>query len=179
MYLHLTTLLIASFFSLGISQDEPIELIPVDAGTEDRGSISGSLKVVRTNLQQNQSFEQLFRVAGSKDIYIRKAGGLQAVFRNPVYFGSGDDAIPLVPVGTIYCIGGVRPELLKQLGQLQNDEDDFEEWTQKDIPIKRRRQAQQAKTSVVSHSKTIQFIDNESYRRKRLASFVLDIILVQ
>ena len=179
MFLHLTTLLIASFFSFGISHDEPVELIPVDGGIEDRGSISGTLKVVRTNLLQSQSFEQLFRVAGSKDIYIRKAGGLQAVFRNPAYLGSGDDAIPLVPAGTIYCIGGIRPELLKQLGHLQNEDDEIEERTQEEIPIKRRWQSSQGQTSVVTHSKTIQFIDNESYRRKRLTSFVLEIALMQ
>ena len=41
MFLHITTLFIASFFSIGISSNDPIELIPVDAGVEDRGSISG------------------------------------------------------------------------------------------------------------------------------------------
>jgi len=179
MFLHLTTLFIASFFSIGLSSTDPIELIPVDAGIEDRGSISGSLKVVQTNLQQNQSFEQLFRVAGSKDIYIRKAGGLRAVFRNPAYVGSGDNAIPLIPAGTIYCIGGVRPELLKQLGHLQKEDSEIEAWTQEDIPIKRKRQSSNRIPKVVPMSKTIQFIDNESYRRKRLTSFVLDIVLLQ
>ena len=139
----------------------------------------GSLKVVRTSLQQNQSFEQLFRVAGSKDIYIRKAGGLRAVFRNPAYLGSGDNAIPLIPAGTIYCIGGVRPELLKQLGHLQKEDSEIEAWVQEDIPIKRKRQSSNRIPKVAPMSKTIKFIDNESYRRKRLTSFVLDIVLLQ
>ena len=121
MFLHFTILSFISMTSFMLMQDDPIQLIPVDAGFEDRGSLSDSLRVVPKDLRQNQSFEQLYKVAGSNDIYVRKAGGLSAVFKNPVYIDAESGSIPIVPAGTVYCIGAIRPELLRQLGHLYDE----------------------------------------------------------
>ena len=77
MVFKFATILIASLCTL-----EQVELVPVDAGVEDRGALSTSLFVEPKDLRQNQSFERLYKVEGSDDVYVRKAGGLKAIFRS-------------------------------------------------------------------------------------------------
>ena len=177
MILHFAINGILVFFATFLQQGDPIKLVPVDAGVEDRGTLSDSLRVVQKDLRLNHSFEQLFKVAGSQDIYIRKAGGLRAVFRNPIYIETARGSIPIVPAGTVYCIGPIRSDLLQQLGYVYEvDQPD----TQESIytpPIQQPSiQVPRQEISIPKRVSTIRFFDDATYRRKRLASFVLDVV---
>jgi hypothetical protein len=153
-------------------QSTPVELIPVDAGVEDRTVLSESLRVEPYDMRENQSFEQLFRVEGSPQIYVRRAGSLHAVFRDPLYVETVGGSIPLVPTSTIYCIGEVTHNVLNQLGVIATGEkvivdegtsvQEIEKWN----PV----------SPAISHTPliSIRFLDDEGYRRRRLASFVLE-----
>lgn len=175
------TLLSSTFsvicFLFVFQSTDPIQLIPVDGGVVDRGALSSSLQVQQTGYRQDNSFEKLYRIAGSEDVYVRTSGGLHAVFRSSEYMQTKDGEIPLVPAGTVYCIGKLRPEFIAQLGVLQSPR------TQETIP----EMMVQAELVTVLTSPTpikkkpmvrsIEFLENESYRRQRLASFVLEIVL--
>ena len=153
-------------------QPTPVELIPVDAGVEDRTVLSESLRVEPYDMRENQSFEQLFRVEGSPQIYVRRAGSLHAVFRDPLYVETVGGSIPLVPTSTIYCIGEVTQNVLDQLGVIATGEkvivdegtsvQEIEKWN----PV----------SPAISHTPliSIRFLDDEGYRRRRLASFILE-----
>ncbi len=168
------TFILTAFSTITFGQDSAIELIPVDAGAEDRGAIGSSLRVVRSTYQQDHSFEKLYKVAGSDDIYVRKSGGLLAVFRNSEYISTPAGDIPIVPAGTVYCIGEIRPELIGQLGLLQ------EPLPNPETMVTAER-VTEMKSSLPSSTQTehhpVQFLEDESYRRQRLASFVLEIVL--
>ncbi len=152
---------------------DPVELIPVDEGVEDRTVLSESLKVEQKDMRKSQSFEQLFRVKGSPEIFVRRAGSLHAVFRNPHYLETSEGSIPLVPTGTIYCIGEVTQEVLEQLGVMVSGTHDSNidtDHPQDDVqwnPV----------APGISHASTsiIRFLDDEGYRRRRLATFVLEV----
>ena len=153
-------------------QQSPVELEPVDAGVEDTSAISESLQVAQPDLKEDQSFEKLFRVKGSPEIYVRRAGALHAVFRDPLYAEIFSGTLPLIPTGTVYCIGEVTQQSLNQLGQIAKvvQEDDSEmnnQQNEKWNPV----------SPGVSHTpiRSIRFIDDEQYRRARLVSFVLEI----
>lgn len=153
---------------------DPIELIPVDAGVEDRGALSDSLKLEQVDMRQDYSFEKLYRVAGSDDIYVRKSGGLSAIFKTSQYVQTSNGEIPIVPAGTVYCIGEIPPELIQQLGTLQEPLPEPKSMVRAErVQTTSARIPFQEKT----FTKTFAFLDNEAYRRKRLASFVLDIVL--
>lgn len=161
MVFKLATILIASLCAL-----EPVELIPVDAGVEDRGVLSTSLFVEQKDLRQNQSFERLYKVEGSEDVYVRKAGGLKAIFRSSQYVNIYGREVPIVPAGTVYVIGAIRPELVASMGGLSpSGEDSITEPEQRTQQVKR--------THVPAGVRSLRFVEDEGYRRKRLASFVL------
>ena len=176
MFFLSTTISVACFL-FGIQSTDPIQLIPVDGGVVDRGALSSSLLVQQTGYRQDNSFEKLYRVAGSEDIYVRTSGGLHAVFRSSEYMHTQDGEVPIVPAGTVYCIGELRPEFIFQLGALHSPK------TQELIP----ESMVQAEVVTVLTSPTqikkittlrsIEFLENETYRRKRLTSFVLKIVL--
>jgi hypothetical protein len=153
-------------------QPSPVELTPVDAGVEDVNILSDSLRLELFDMRDNQSFEQLFRVEGSPEIFVRRAGSLHAVFRDPHYLKTMDGAIPLVPTGTIYCIGEVTQEVLRQLGVIANGKNTSEierVYDQKSITWNPTPPG-------ITHApvRTIRFLDDGQYRRQRLASFVLE-----
>ena len=161
MVFKLTTILIAS-----LCVSDPVELVPVDAGVEDRGALSTSLFVEPKDLRQNQSFERLYKVEGSEDVYVRKAGGLKAIFRSSQYAKIYGREVPIVPAGTVYVIGAIRPELVASMGGLSPSAED----TSTDPEV----QTQQVKrTHVPAGVRSLRFVEDEGYRRKRLASFVL------
>ena len=175
MYLHLLPLGIISIAVIAMQNHNPVELEPVDGGIADRGSLSGSLRVMPVDLRQNQSFEKLYKVVGSDDVYIRQAGGLRAVFRNSTYVDTQSGSIPIVPAGTVYCIGEVTQEVLQQLGILiTTDTQLLGTVTPSTVEPHQPRRI----TASSAPRNTIQFLDDESYRRRRLAMFVLDVVLV-
>ncbi len=153
-------------------QPSPVELIPVDAGVEDVNNLSESLSIEPFDLRENQSFEQLFRVKGNPEIFVRRAGSLHAVFRDPHYVETIGGSLAMIPTGTIYCIGEVTQEVLDQLGVIANGE------TPKSKPVPDQLDAAwNPAPPAISHSslRTIRFLDDGQYRRRRLASFVLEI----
>ncbi len=158
-------------------QPTSVELTPVDAGVEDVNGLSESLILEPFDMRDNQSFEQLFRVKGSPEIYVRRAGSLHAVFRDPHYLETIGGSIPLVPAGTIYCIGEVTQDVLHQLGVIARGE-----LTLKNEQVSNEQVAARNPTPpTISHAPlhTIRFLDDSQYRRQRLASFVLEIYIQQ
>ncbi len=166
-----------AYFMLLMQPTQEVELIPVDAGVEDRGAHSESLRVTSLDLRQDASFERLYRVAGSDGVYVRKAGGLQAVFKNPVYYDGQTGPIPLIPAGTVYSIGEVRRELLGQLEALS------EPSVPEELVIAERYESKSAQSAHITTRPTsrggVKFLDDEVYRRERLALFVLNIVLAE
>jgi hypothetical protein len=151
-----------------------VELIPVDAGYEDRGALSDSLRVERVDLRHDTAFETLYKVAGSDGVYVRKAGGLRAVFKNPAYFDTATGAIPLLPAGTVYSIGELNVALLGQLSKLSTG-------GISDRRVIPQRYTTGVKSVPITAQRTprgvFRFIDDEEYRRERLTSLVLGIVL--
>ena len=156
-----------------IFQSTPVELTPVDAGVEDITRLSESLRLESFDMREDQSFEQLFRIKGSPEIYVRRAGSLHAVFRDPIYVQTLGGNIPIIPTGTIYCIGEITHSVLNQLGVVASGkvvptnettpEQEVAKWNPVSPPISHARLS------------SIRFLDDEGYRRQRLASFVLEV----
>jgi hypothetical protein len=163
-----------AYFILVLQPVKQVELIPVDAGYEDRGALSDSLRVIPLDLRQDTSFEKLYRVAGSDGVYVRKAGGLRAVFKNPTYFDSEVGLIPLLPAGTVYSIGELNVDVLGQLQQLS------EQTIPEGLIVAERygfREGAIPITPRATRRGYIRFLKDEAYRRERLAFLVLKIVL--
>ncbi len=163
---------------------EPVQLVPVDAGVEDRGVLSDSLRLVPKDMRVQQSFEQLFRVEGTEDVYVRRAGGLYAVFRDPIYADTAAGAVPLVPTTTVYCIGEVPVGALQQVGELASPRGTTKlpEGKADTEPLPARVPLTLAPPRAsgppsAGRGSTIRFVEEEDYRRARLASFVLEALL--
>jgi len=155
---------------------EPVELIPVEAGVADRGALSESFHVEPLDLRQDASFEQLYKVEGSEGVFVRKAGGLQAVFKNPDYLDTESGSLPLIPAGTVYSIGRVPTELLGQLATM-SEPTAPEELIQTELVLKASTRSPIVESGFARGS--LRFIDDETYRRERLTSFVLEIVLTK
>jgi hypothetical protein len=174
MIYHAITMAFTCFLLL-IGEPESPELIPVESGVADRGSLSSSLRVEQVDFRQDHAFERLYRVKGSSDIYVRKSGGLTAIFRSSEYVKTSSGDIPIVPAGTEYCIGEIPQRLLKQIDELQ------EPLPAPDSMIQAQIISIDESNRVFTKERTyrsIKFLENESYRRKRLASFVLEIAIL-
>jgi len=163
-----------AYFFCFLQPSTPVELELVEESVEDRGSLSTSFRVAPLDLRQDQSFEKLYKVVGSNDVYIRRAGGLRAVFRNSVYEETEGGFIPIVPAGTIYCIGQVSPRVLRQLGVIIEPTDVVEQVMSQEVQSVRQNSSPRRN---ILHTGTIRFIDDESYRRQRLALFVLKVAM--
>ena len=173
MIVHFLTTSFTSFLFLFFA--DPIELIPVDAGVEDRGALSDSLHVEQTNMRQDHAFEKLYKIAGSDNVYVRKSGGLSAVFRTSAYVQTPNGDVPIVPAGTVYYIGEIPPELVQQLGKLQEPLKTPSTLIIAEMAIP-KAVTMSSKNKIPRYS--IEFLENETYRRQRLTSFVLDIVLL-
>ena len=108
-------------------------------------------------------------------MYVRKSGGLSAVFRSSAYIKTPSGDVPIVPAGTIYYIGEIPPELIHQLSVLQEPLEIpstiiiAEMATQQHSFIPKIKEA---------HHISFAFFEDEAYRRQRLTSFVLEIVLL-
>jgi hypothetical protein len=176
MIFHLSTVSFVAYFILILQPVKEVKLIPVDQGVQDRGSLSESFMVVPVDMRQDNSFEKLYRVEGSDGVYIRKAGGLRAVFKNPSYLDTKGGSVPLIPAGTVYSIGEIRKELLGQIEQLSDPPvpDSLI------VPQEHTFASQEYPTRVTNTKRhSMRFINDESYRRTRLASLLLNIVLVE
>ena len=172
--MELTDHLTFSIYFLLLDNPQPVELIPVESGVVDRGALSESFRVEQVDLRQDTSFERLYRVVGSEDIFVRKSGGLTAVFRNAEYRQLPSGEVPIVPAGTTYYIGELPSRLVQQLNTLQNTPEPHPSILQVK-PLSHTKKPHQKPQQQAIES--ILFLENETYRRQRLALFVLEVVL--
>jgi hypothetical protein len=84
-------------------QAEPFTFTPVDEGVGDFNPLATSLRVIDAGLAVASGFEQVYRVPGRDDRFMRVQGGVYAVFPNSVYSRTSTKAS--VPPGTTFYIG--------------------------------------------------------------------------
>ena len=152
------------------------ELIPIEAGVEDENAHSTSLKLVQQDLRVDMSFEKLYRIAGKDGVYARKSGGLTAVFQNPEYYKTQHGVVPLVPAGTVYCIGEIPSDVSEQLAELQGEQPKPESLIE---PVEAETTSSRSVRPQIEtpKEKSFLFVDNEAYRRKRMTALVLSLVL--
>lgn len=91
-------------------------LQPIDQAVEDVSPLSASLRQMHVDLRQPTGFQQVYRVPGRDDLYMRIHGGVFAVFPQSVYARRGAAGpMPLIPAGTMFYIGPPT-ELLRPVG---------------------------------------------------------------
>jgi hypothetical protein len=165
-----------SFISfLCLAQPTHLELVPVDAGVEDVGAHSASFKMQQQDLRVDMGFEKLYRVAGSDGIFVRKSGGLTAVFQKSAYLQTGSGDTPIVPAGTVYYIGDIPADFATQLAELQGDQEYHPSMVQP--AIVETTHGTSFFKPIATDPYTLQFIEDETYRRHRLTALVLEIVL--
>lgn len=178
MYCHSSFVSFIAYFVVVLQPSTQPELIPVDAGVEDRGVLSSSLRLMPLETGQDQSFERLYRIAGSDDVYVRKSGGLHAIFKQSVYVNTIVGEVPIIPAGTVYSIGEIRTDLLGQIGAIAEPDDSairVNNYYAGGSPSARYLESEAYRPH--SGVGLPRFIDDEPYRRARLASLVLKIVL--
>lgn len=78
---------------------------PVDQGLADRNHLGTSLRSLPQALDPARGFGRLYVDPRRPERFLRRQGGLAAVFPRSVYRGEGADGVPVVPPGTIFEIG--------------------------------------------------------------------------
>lgn len=97
-----TATLLASPQELG----EPLDLRrPVDQGLADRNPLGRSLRSLPSPIDVGRSFGRLYVDPRRPGRFLRRQGGLAAVFPQSVYVGEGAAGVPIVPPGTVFEIG--------------------------------------------------------------------------
>ena len=180
MFCHASFASYIAYFLMMLQPELPVEFIPVEAGVEDRGSLSESLRSAPLDTRQDQSFERLYKIEGSDGVYVRKAGGLYAVFKNSTYIDTEQGLIPIVPAGTVYSIGLVNVALLQQLGTLSQPIIPNEMVRAEDLlysPNSIPNKSYASVSTALPRNGSVRFVNDESYRRKRLAMMVLETVL--
>lgn len=81
---------------------------PVDQGLADRNQLGTSLRSLPTAIDPGRSFGRIYVDPRRPDRFLRRQGGLSAVFPASVYVGEGADGIPIVPPGTVFQLGWNR-----------------------------------------------------------------------
>ena len=180
MIYHASFLSFIAYFILVLQPVVPMELIPVEAGVEDRGVLSESLRLLPLDMRQDQSFEQLYKIAGSDGVYVRKSGGLYAIFKNSAYKDTRQGELPIVPPGTVYSIGQVHIALMQQLEMLAAPTIPENMVQPEDMLYAPNSISQRLRGITIAPSQNhgpVRFMSDEGYRRKRLAMMVLEIVL--
>ena len=81
------------------------DLKPLDQTVEDTSPLSRSLRQVELGLHAPTAFEQVYRLPGQEDLYLRVSGGIYALFPQSAYSQGENGPIPLIPAGTVYHMG--------------------------------------------------------------------------
>ena len=181
MFYHISVLSFVSYFVVVWQPVTPVELIPVEAGVEDRGALSSSFRSATMDLRQDQSFERLYKVAGQDGVYVRKSGGLYAVFKNSTYIDTRFGSFPAVPAGTVYSIGEIPSVMLGQLSTLADTEEPetlVNNAVQESPLVSNPLPSMPRRFAPVQHD-GVRFLRDEPYRRNKLALLVLKIILTE
>jgi hypothetical protein len=83
----------------------PIPPRPVDPAVGDVNPLSASLRDMRVDLRQPTGFENVYRVPGRPDMFMRSSGALNAVFPQSAYAQTAGGPLPIIPAGTVFYIG--------------------------------------------------------------------------
>jgi len=81
---------------------------PIDQGLADRNTLGTSLRSLPQAIDEGRSFGRLYVDPQRSDRFLRRQGGLAAVFPQSVYIGEGANGIAVVPPGTIFELGWNR-----------------------------------------------------------------------
>lgn len=88
---------------------EPLDLRrPIDQGLADRNPLGTSLRSLPQAIDDGRSFGRLYADPTRPGRFLRRQGGLAAVFPQSVYVGEGADGVPIVPPGTVFELGWDR-----------------------------------------------------------------------
>ena len=155
------------------------DLLPVDAFVADSTVLSTSLFGIQYGLQQSAQFEQLMQSQGRGGQYVRKAGGLYAMFPASTYQPTASGYVPTIPPGTVFHIGGLPPSQTQQGSNVQdpsrmatgmrahrNDHRDLD-----GVPSSPQVNAPAVEDPVVE-TVEVRFIVDEAYRRRTIQSLV-------
>jgi len=88
------------------------DLEPVEQTFEDVSPLATGFRRIELGLRSPTGFEQVYRVPGDDDHYMRIDGGLYAVFPRSVYANTRAGEVPLIPANTVFWIG--QPDFLMQ-----------------------------------------------------------------
>ena len=78
---------------------------PVDQGIEDTDPLRRSLRVLPEDLRQPTGFGHAYRVQGDPNMFMRRDGGLTAVFPHSTYQRVPGGISADIPAGTTFYIG--------------------------------------------------------------------------
>lgn len=78
---------------------------PIDQGLADRNPLGTSLRSLPQTIDAGRSFGRIYADPRRPGRYLRRQGGLSAVFPQSVYVGESADGIPIVPPGTVFELG--------------------------------------------------------------------------
>jgi len=79
---------------------------PIDQRVEDLGLLNYSLRIVEPGLEQPNDFNQVYRLPGSQDRFIRVQGAIHAVFPQSAYSRTREgQTLAHIPAGTEFYIG--------------------------------------------------------------------------
>lgn len=81
------------------------DLEPVEQRVADVDPLAASIRQIETGLRQPTGFEQVYRVPGDDEHFMRIDGGLYAVFPRSVYTNRRFGELPLIPANTVFSIG--------------------------------------------------------------------------
>lgn len=99
---------LAPLFLAPAATGTPQDFERVEAGIADIDPLTAGLRELRLDLRTPTGFEDVYRVPGRDDLFMRVDGGLYAIFPRSRYDQGRFGPVPQVPDNTIFHIG--RPD---------------------------------------------------------------------
>lgn len=81
------------------------DLEPIEQRIEDVDPLATGFRRIELGLRQPFGFEEVYRVPGDDERFMRIDGGLYAVFPQSVYTNRRFGELPLIPANTVFWIG--------------------------------------------------------------------------
>ncbi len=110
------TVVLAPLFLAPAASGTPQDFERVEAGVADVDPLTAGLRQLQLDLRMPTGFEDVYRVPGRDDLFMRVDGGLYAIFPRSRYDQGRLGPIPVVPDNTIFHIG--RPDATALAGLL-------------------------------------------------------------
>ena len=82
-------------------------LTPVEEAVADTGPLSASERLMPQDLRVPASFDRVYRLSGKAGQFARVNGAITAVFPRSQYVVTSSGAVPEIPPGTTFYIGGL------------------------------------------------------------------------